>query len=104
MKTGLNEAFIVNSDTYSKIVEKDPQARAVIKPILFGEDVRRYHLEPADRYIIYTYHGFDISLYPAIEEHLKPYKSTLEKRATKQAWYELQQPSIALVPMLEQRR
>jgi hypothetical protein len=104
VKTGFNEAFIIDSDTRSKIIQKNPQARAVIKPILFGEDVRRYSLDPGDRYIIYAYHGFDISQYPAIEEHLRPYKNALERRATKQAWYELQQPSIALVPIFEAKK
>ncbi|MBP7070699.1 MAG: Eco57I restriction-modification methylase domain-containing protein [Methanothrix sp.] len=104
VKTGLNEAFIIDSDTRLKIVERDPKESEAIKPILFGEDVRRYSLEPGDRYLIYTYHGFDISQYPAIEEHLKPYKSELEKRATKQAWYEHQQPSIALVPIFESKK
>lgn len=104
VKTGFNEAFIIDKDVYSEIIQKNPQARAVIKPILFGEDVRRYSLEPSDRYIIYTYHGFDISKYPAIEEHLRPHKNALERRATKQAWYELQQPSIALVPIFEAKK
>jgi hypothetical protein len=46
----------------------------------------------------------DISLYPSVEEHLRPFKVALEKRATKQEWYELQQPSIALVPIFKSRK
>jgi len=52
-------------------------------------------------FLIYTPHGIRISDYPAIERHLKPFRARLEKRATEQAWYELQQPQEAYVPFLE---
>jgi len=104
VKTGLNEAFIINDNIRSKLILSDQKASEIIKPILFGEDVRRYSIEPHDRYLIYAFHGLNISLYPSIEEHLRPYKNALEKRATKQEWYELQQPSIALVPIFKSRK
>jgi hypothetical protein len=37
---------------------------------------------------------FPNALLSAIIEHLRPYKERLENRATKQAWYELQQPQM----------
>ena len=51
--------------------------------------------------MIYTYKGVDISRYPAVEEHLKPFKGRLLKRATRQEWYELQQPQYAYVPYFD---
>jgi hypothetical protein len=42
--------------------------------------------------MIYTHHGVKIRDYPAVEDHLRPFKAKLEERATRQAWYELQQP------------
>jgi len=99
VKTGLNDAFVIDQKTRSEILKLDPNGAEVIKPFLFGEDIKRYELDTPKRYLIYSYHGFDISKYPAIESHLKPYKERLERRATKQAWYELQQPSVALVPI-----
>jgi hypothetical protein len=66
-------------------------AEEIIKPFLNGRDVRRYYLDHKHLYLIYTYRGVDISRYPAIEQHLKPFKSRLQARSTKQAWYELQQ-------------
>jgi hypothetical protein len=104
VKTGLNKAFIINDNIRLKLILSDQKASEIIKPILFGEDVRRYSIEPHDRYLIYAVHGLNISLYPSIEEHLKPYRDVLEKRATKQEWYELQQPSIALVPIFNSRK
>jgi TaqI-like C-terminal specificity domain len=42
----------------------------------------------------------DIDAYPAIRRHLLPFKESLEKRATKQAWFELQQAQEAYAPMM----
>ncbi len=39
--------------------------------------------------------------YPAVIEHLLPFKQRLEQRATQQAWYELRQPQFAYVGFLE---
>ena len=54
--------------------------------------VRRYYVGSKGMYLIYTYHGIRIQDFPAVEEHLRPFKTKLEQRATQQAWYELQQP------------
>lgn len=90
--SGLTKAFVIDEQTRAAIVGSNPEAQELIKPFLNGRDVRRYHIEPKNEYIIYTYHGVDIGRYPAIEQHLRPFKASLEKRATKQEWYELQQP------------
>ena len=46
----------------------------------------------ARSWLIYIPKGrIAIDEYPAIRDHLLPYKDKLEKRATKQAWFELQQ-------------
>jgi hypothetical protein len=39
--------------------------------------------------------------YPAIERHLQSFRDSLIKRATKQRWYELQQPQYKYVPFME---
>lgn len=44
--------------------------------------------------MIYTHHGIDIKQYPIVQEYLKTYKAQLQQRATKQEWYELQQPQF----------
>ncbi|MCL5107934.1 MAG: N-6 DNA methylase [Chloroflexi bacterium] len=92
IKSGLTEAFVIDSQTYADIVERNPGAKEIIKPFLNGRDVRRYHTEPKDIYIVYTHHGVNISDYPAVEQHLRQFKDRLGRRATRQEWYELQQP------------
>jgi hypothetical protein len=49
--------------------------------------------------------GVDLSRYPAIERHLSPFRTKLEKRAGKQAWYELQaSPSNAAAEAMGQAK
>ncbi|MEN3334054.1 MAG: hypothetical protein V7641_3419 [Blastocatellia bacterium] len=95
IKTGLNEAFVINEAVRHLLIEKNPACEAIIKPLLAGDDVRRYELHVRRMYLIYAYHGVDISRYPAVEEHLKPFRQKLEARATRQRWHELQQPQFA---------
>ncbi len=90
--SGLTDAFVISGHTRSQIVQRNPDAAHIIKPFLNGRDILRYHVKPRDQYLIYTYHGVRIQDYPAVEEYLRPFRDRLEHRATKQEWYELQQP------------
>jgi hypothetical protein len=101
IKSGLTEAFMINSDTRKKILERNPEANEIIKPFVNGKNIRKYHIDWDNHFLIYTYHGIDIKKYPAVIEHLKPFKERLQRRATKQEWYELQQPQHAYLPFFE---
>jgi hypothetical protein len=99
--SGLTAAFVIDADTRARILKRNPKASKIIKPFLNGRDVRRYRINDKQQYLIYTYHGVPIRDYPAIEQHLRSFKSALEKRATKQAWYELQQPQLNFAHFME---
>lgn len=101
IKSGLNEAFVIGRKTRDDLVSEHRHSAEVVKPLLVGDDVRRYEYHFRDTYLIYTPHGIDISRYPAVVRHLRPYRPQLEGRATQQEWYELQQPQEAYVPFLE---
>ncbi len=92
VKSGLTEAFVIDEKTRARILKRHRKAEEMIKPFLNGRDVRRYHLDYKNLYLIYAHHGVEIEKYPAIEQHLRAFKDLLQKRATKQKWYELQQP------------
>lgn len=98
IKTGLNEAFVIDGETRHSLIKANARSREIIKPLLGGDDVRHYTLHFRDTYLLYMYHGITITHYPAVENHLKPFRGKLESRATKQEWYELQQPQSAYVP------
>ena len=101
IKSGLTEAFVIDAETHADILRRNPKAAEIIKPFLNGRDVRRYCINYNDQYLIYTYHGVDIGKYPAVEAHLKPFRDKLFKRATKQEWYELQQPQYKFAKFMD---
>ena len=94
--TGLNEAFIIDRDTRDLLVKQDKKSAELIKPFLRGENVKRWRIESEGLFLINTPKGkIDIADYPAIRNWLLPFKNDLEKRATKQEWFELQQAQLA---------
>jgi hypothetical protein len=97
LKTGLNDAFIVNAAKRKELVDGHPSEKEIIKPILFGKDVRRYFIEGGRQYVIYCHPNKNIDNYPMVRDYLASYKQGLANRATKQQWYELQQPATSLI-------
>ncbi len=102
IKTGLNEAFVIDENTKNKLIEKDSNSAAIIKPFLIGTDIRRYSINSSKKFIIYTFHGIEIKKYPAIIDYLSQFKEKLGKRATDQQWYELQQPQFIYSKFMEE--
>jgi len=99
IKTGLNEAFIVNREQRDALVKRDTRSAELLIPFLRGENIKRWRVESEDLFLINTPKGkVRIDDYPAIRDHLLPFKPALEGRATKQEWYELQQPQLAYQP------
>ncbi len=109
IKTGLNEAFWINQDQRDALVAKNPEARELIKPLVIGDEVRRWTIRQDEpRFLIYTpknrYEEAEFrDRFPAVAAHLEPFRSFtkngktvgLDHRATKQAWFELQQAQEA---------
>ena len=72
IKTGLNEAFIIDEDTKNKLVEEDPKSAEIIRPILRGRDIEKYSYRFANLYLIATFPSrkIDIENYPAVKKYL----------------------------------
>ena len=100
IKTGFNDAFIINGEKRAELIALDPKSAEIIRPILRGRDIKRYGYEFADIYIITTFPSLkiDIELYPAVKQHLLSFgydrlKQTGEKGARKKTnnkWFETQ--------------
>ena len=100
--TGLNEAFVIDSATRDRLVLADPNSAELLKPLLRGEDIKRWRVESDGLWIINTPKGkVDIERYPAVRDWLLPFRGDLEKRATKQEWWELQQAQLAYQASME---
>jgi hypothetical protein len=90
IKTGFNEAFYIDKSTHDRLIAQDAKNVEIIKPLLAGEDVKRYDLEYKDRFAIITRIGVPINNYPVILNYLRQYQSQLENRSDKgKFWWEL---------------
>lgn len=88
--TGFNEAFVINRATRDRLIADDPNSAEVIKPFVVGDNVRHYHIDFEEKYLIKTQIGINIERYKAIFKHLQSYQPQLEKRYDKgKFWWEL---------------
>lgn len=90
IKTGYNEAFIIDEETKSQLINEDPKSSEIIHPFISGDDVRFYKIKESDKYLITTKIGVDLEKYPAVKNHLFKYESKLKKRTDQgNHWWEL---------------
>ncbi|MDW8288502.1 MAG: TaqI-like C-terminal specificity domain-containing protein, partial [Flammeovirgaceae bacterium] len=89
IKTGYNEAFIIDGKKKDELIAQDPRSAEIIKPILRGRDIKRYKAEWQDLWLINSHNGVkELGIprinvekeYPAIFNHLKQYETQLVKR------------------------
>lgn len=91
IKTGFNEAFIINGDKRRELIDLDSKSDEIIRPILRGRDIKRYNYEFADLWLINTHNGvkekeikpINVNDYPAVKKHLDEFYIQLEKRTDK---------------------
>jgi hypothetical protein len=82
IKTGLNEAFVIDQTTRDQLVAADARSAELIKPFLRGRDVKRWHTAWADLYVLAIPFGFHAQLgqYPAVLKHLSRFETKLKAR------------------------
>ena len=98
--TGFNKAFIIDCETRERLVAEDPKSAEILKPLIIGDDVRRYNINFRERYLIFTRRGIDINCYPAIKAYLSRWQARLTpkirpsdkigRKPGKYKWYEIQ--------------
>ena len=112
IKTGLNEAFVIDEETKRELTRKDPKSKDLIKPWLRGRDVKRWSPASSGLHFLavqnsgdgdcnHSWKGFDArqekeaeaqfkKSYPAVWEHLKAHEAKLRPRADQgRFWWEL---------------
>jgi hypothetical protein len=103
VKTGFNEAFIVDTPTRDRLVHEDARSADVLKKFLRGQDVARWSPEWGGLWMIFSRRGIAIDEFPAIKRHLEGYREQLEpkpkgftgskwpgRKPGTYKWYELQ--------------
>lgn len=109
VKTGLNEAFIIDQVTKDQLVKHDPASISIFKRLVRGEDLRPWYQEDEGRWLIWfptgwtmqTFPGVqqndeisawkNLSLkYPALATYLEPFADAARRRQDQgQFWWEL---------------
>jgi len=104
IKTGLNEAFVIDSKTREQLIAEDPRSAELIKPILMGRDIKRYRSAQSGKFLILIPSGWTRTQskgspkpwawfsnnYPSIAKHLAPFERAAQRRWDKgEYWWEL---------------
>jgi hypothetical protein len=102
IKTGLNEAFVVDRATRDRLIAEHASSEEILKPFLRGRDVKRWRVEYAGRYLIkiessenktHTWTDKEdaeavfAATYPAIHAHLQQFRAALIKRQDKGRYF-----------------
>ncbi|MCT7951840.1 Eco57I restriction-modification methylase domain-containing protein [Ancylothrix sp. C2] len=78
--TGLNDAFYIDEATKNRLIQADTKCAEIIKPFLRGQDIKRWHCEWQNLWLIFTRRGIDIDAYPSVKQYLNQYRKNLEPR------------------------
>jgi predicted type IV restriction endonuclease len=113
LKTGANDAFVIDKTTRKQLIAKHKESEGMIRPVLGGEDVRRYHIRDSGKYLIVVPSGWTqqqvskaptgrastseraawaqfASAQPSIAEHLEQFADALRRRQDHgEYWWEL---------------
>ncbi len=108
IKTGLNEAFLIDTLTKNRLIHDDPRADEIIRPCVRGQDIRRWAPKWADLWMIvlkssgdFSWPWSDVSdtaiaeyifqrTFPSIHHHLKLREEKLRNRQDQgRHWWEL---------------
>lgn len=128
IKTGFNDAFVIDGVTRERLIAEDPQSAEIIKPFLRGRDVKRWKVDFNNQYLIkiessenalHSWSGKSekeaetifSTCYPAIHAHFCKHRQAMidrydqgkyfwELRACTY-WQEFEQPKI-FVPAIAQ--
>ncbi len=95
IKTGYNKAFWLDVSLAKAFRTEDREvAKRFIKPLLLGDDARRWLVKPITQFLIYTPRGTALADLGKLKSHLAKWRDRLALRALDQEWFELQQAQV----------
>ena len=106
IKTGFNEAFLIDTPTRNALAVADPACAKIIRPYIRGQDIKRWHPDWAGLWMIVLKSSGDHAWpwssageraedvfrvnYPSLYARMKPMQAALVKRQDKgRYWWEL---------------
>jgi hypothetical protein len=81
IKTGFNEAFIIDQAKRDELVAEDISSDSIIRPILKGREIERYHVDWKNDYIIATFPSLNIQIdnFIAVKNYLESFQPKLNQ-------------------------
>ncbi|MDA8415007.1 MAG: hypothetical protein M0023_14610 [Desulfobacteraceae bacterium] len=108
IKTGLNEAFVIDEETKARLIAEDPKSANIFKPWLRGRDIRKWRAQWAGQYLIaidsssnkiwpWSFEENEATArplfereYPAVHRYMSQWEEKLRKRDDQgRFWWEL---------------
>lgn len=80
VKTGFNQAFLIDTPTRDRLVAEHASADEIIRPYLRGQDVARWQAETTGLWMIFARRGINIDAYPSVKRHLESFQTRLQPR------------------------
>ena len=103
--TGFNEAFVISDAKRAELIASDPKSADIIKPVLRGRDIQRYHRHWAELWLITTFPALRLEIddFPAIKQYLLEFgqqrlgqsgetlpDGSKARKKTQNSWFEFQ--------------
>jgi hypothetical protein len=106
IKTGLNEAFVIDRGTRDRFVQQHPASGTVLKPFMQGTHLRPFYIEDSDQFLITLKSSGDhawvwsdsdgnaetafAEAFPPVYAHLQAQREVVSKRSDQgRFWWEL---------------
>lgn len=129
LKSGYNDAFIIDETIKEQLIKEDASSANVIKPLIRGRNIRKYNYRHDNIYILYLPWHFPLNdidekndsqllekaeeqfkiQFPAVYRHMLRFKKELSERnkaetGIRYEWYALQRPSATFVHNYEKEK
>jgi hypothetical protein len=99
IKTGYNEAFIIDEAKRNELIAADPKSAEIVKPLLRGRDIQKYVADEVVNWVIATFPSkkVDIDEFIGIKSYLETFGKTIQqtgekgsRKKTSHKWFETQ--------------
>ncbi|HLP94305.1 MAG TPA: Eco57I restriction-modification methylase domain-containing protein [Saprospiraceae bacterium] len=128
IKTGLNEAFVIDAATRDRLIAEDARSAEVIKPFLSGKEIKKFqNLHKTEQFILFIPWHFplhqDVNIsgsseiaesefqkrYSSVYQYLLKFRTQLEKRNVAETgiryeWYALQRCAASYFTEFEEMK
>jgi hypothetical protein len=81
VKTGMNEAFLINESKAKELIQQHQSADKILRKLVEGDDFKKWHLNFSGRYIVGTFPSLnlDINDFPSIKDYLMSFLPKLNQ-------------------------